>query len=241
MELKQHFGLFLKNRLNQMKTKFSIIIDFDSTIIKSESFDCLSKIILNQTKNKSEIIKKISNLTNQGMNGEISFEQSMNERLLLLNMNKNHIKSLSLEASEDFDETFIKNLDFFEKLVENIYIVSGGFKEVIEDAFKFISSKSWNIFGNEFKYRGDSIIGINRKNLLSKNLGKVKLVESLNLSGDVIVVGDGYTDYELKKFNVANYFLCYTRNIKRDKILEYSDLVCNDFNQVVKFIKKNYI
>ena len=28
----------------------------------------------------------------------------------------------------------------------------------------------------------------------------------MNLSGDVIVVGDGYTDYEIKKHNQAKYF-----------------------------------
>ena len=46
------------------------------------------------------------------MNGEITFENSLNQRLSLLKINKNHIKALSLEVSKNFDDTFINNLVF---------------------------------------------------------------------------------------------------------------------------------
>ena len=46
-------------------------------------------------------------ITNKGMNGEITFENSLNKRLSLLKINKNHIKELSLEVSKNFDDTFI--------------------------------------------------------------------------------------------------------------------------------------
>ena len=71
--------------------------------------------------------KKINEITNSGMNGEISFENSLNQRLSLLKINKNHIKELSLEVSKNFDDTFINNLVFFESIIDNIYIVSRWF------------------------------------------------------------------------------------------------------------------
>ena len=224
-----------------MHPNFSLILDFDSTIINTESIDCLSKIVLNGTDNDTQILKKINEITNKGMNGEISFENSLNKRLSLLKINKNHIKELSLEVSKNFDDTFINNLAFYESIIDNVYIVSSGFKEVIEFAFKSISNKSWNIFANDLDYRNNHFVTINKSNPLSKNLGKVKLIKSMNLSGNVIVVGDGYTDYEIRKHNQANIFLCYIRNINRKKVSKYADILCYDFNQVKEFIKKNYI
>ena len=224
-----------------MHPNFSLILDFDSTIINTESIDCLSKIVLNKTDNDIQILKKINKITNEGMNGEISFENSLNKRLSLLKINKNHIKELSLEVSKNFDDTFIDNLVFFESIIDNVYIVSSGFKEVIEFAFKSISNKRWNIFANDLDYRNNHLVTINKSNPLSKNLGKVKLIKSMNLSGDVIVVGDGYTDYEIRKHNQAHIFLCYIGNINRKKVSKYADVLCYNFNQVKEFIKKNYI
>ena len=223
-----------------MHPNFSLILDFDSTIINTESIDCLSKIVLNR-KDIDKQIQKINEITNKGMNGEITFENSLNKRLSLLKINKNHIKALSLEVSKNFDDTFINNLVFFESIIDNVYIVSSGFKEVIEFAFKSISNKRWNIFANDLDYRNNHLVTINKSNPLSKNLGKVKLIKSMNLSGNVIVVGDGYTDYEIRKHNQANIFLCYIRNINRKKVSKYADVLCYDFNQVKEFIKKNYI
>ena len=51
----------------------------------------------------------------------------------------------------------------------------------------------------------------------------------------------GYNDYEIRKHNQANIFLCYIRNINRKKVSKYADVLCYDFNQVKEFIKKNYI
>ena len=223
-----------------MHPNFSLILDFDSTIINTESLDCLSKIVLNKTDIDTKIQKKINEITNKGMNGEITFENSLNQRLSLLKINKNHIKALSLEVSKNFDDTFINNLVFFESIIDNVYIVSSGFKEVIEFAFKSISNKRWNIFANDLDYRNNHLVTINKSNPLSKNLGKVKLIKSMNLSGNVIVVGDGYTDYEIRKHNQANIFLCYIRNINRKKVSKYADILCYDFNQVKEFINKNY-
>lgn len=223
-----------------MHPNFSLILDFDSTIIKTESIDCLSKIVLNRTDNDTQILKKINEITNKGMNGEITFENSLNKRLSLLKINKNHIKELSLEVSKNFDDTFINNLVFFESIIDNVYIVSSGFKEVIEFAFKSISNKNWNIFANDLDYRNNHLVSINKNNPLSKDLGKVKLIKSMNLSGNVIVVGDGYTDYEIRRHNQANIFLCYIRNINRKKVSKYADILCYDFNQVKEFINKNY-
>ena len=74
-----------------MKSKFSLIIDFDSTIVGVETLECLADIVLANNPNKKQLINKISNYTDLAMNGEISFEKSLQERLKLLSVNKSVI------------------------------------------------------------------------------------------------------------------------------------------------------
>ena len=79
-------------------------------------------------------------------------------------------------------------------------------------------------FANEFIYDDqDNIIGFNPDNLLSRNGGKPKQIEALNLSGEIFVLGDGYTDYEIKKAGIAHQFYAFTENIRRENVLQNAD------------------
>ena len=64
-------------------------------------------------------------------------------------------------------------------------------------------------------YENEKIIGYDKNNPLSKSHGKVKIIKELNLKGVIRIIGDGYTDYEIKKEGLANYFYLFTENIKR--------------------------
>ena len=68
---------------------FNLLIDFDSTFIKDESLELISQISI---KNSKEKLQSIKDITNQAMNGEISFDQALNKRIELLNANKTHIE-----------------------------------------------------------------------------------------------------------------------------------------------------
>tara|TARA_Y100001954_G_scaffold98253_1_gene107068 strand:+ start:525 stop:1199 length:675 start_codon:yes stop_codon:yes gene_type:complete len=223
-----------------MKSKFYLIIDFDSTLIKVETLECLAEIALDNSKNKNQIIKEINQMTDLAMSGKMSFNESINNRLSLLNLKKEYISKIINQITENFDTTFLKNLEFLESYIDQIYIVSGGFREIIELSLKAISNKKWNIFANNFIFNDQKIIGIDNNNPLAKNHGKVELIKSLNLKGEKIIIGDGYTDYEVKKYNQAKYFLCYNRHINRQIVANHADLICDDFEQVVNFIKEKY-
>ena len=55
----------------------NLIIDFDSTIIKTEGLEELASISLQNKTNKEEIIQKIEKITNLGMEGSIGFTESL--------------------------------------------------------------------------------------------------------------------------------------------------------------------
>ena len=207
-----------------------IIIDFDSTFIKIESLDELLRTFVS---NKDSLIK-IQKLTNMGMNGEISFQKSLSERVKLLNVNKNDLNIVIDILKQNVTDSFKKNKKFIDKNKDKIIIISGGFYELIYPVVSKFGVKKENIFANKFLYdKYGKIIGVDKKNPLSKNMGKVKILKSLNLEGNVIVIGDGYTDYEIKKYGYANKFYLFIENIKRKKILDKGDFLLKSLDDFI--------
>ena len=77
--------------LDLKKYNLKLLIDFDSTFIKSESLEIISDISLEHNQNKNKIISKIKELTDLAMNGELSFSEALSKRIKLIKANKNHI------------------------------------------------------------------------------------------------------------------------------------------------------
>jgi len=208
------------------------IIDFDSTFIKGEALDELAKISLrkdNQRYNKTE---KIKNLTNKAMNGEISFADSLTKRISLLNANKTHIGILIRKLGKNISNSILNNKSFFRKYSVNIIILSGGFKEYIIPIVSKFGIKKNNVYANEFVFNNSGYItGFNKKCLLLAKNGKAKQLKKLNLKGELIVIGDGHTDYEIKKSGLAHKFYAFTENIKRDKVLKKADHEAPSFDE----------
>jgi len=72
---------------------------------------------------------------------------------------------------------------------------------------------------------------------LSKTQGKVKQVEAFNLKGKVFAMGDGWTDYEIRREEMADHFLAFTENVVRLNVIDLADEVVGSFDEVCKFIK----
>ena len=71
-----------------------LIIDFDSTFTRLEALDLLAEIVLAHSPRKAEVLQKIQEITNRGMEGELDFRTSLTLRLELLHANKDHIQQL---------------------------------------------------------------------------------------------------------------------------------------------------
>ncbi len=215
-----------------------IIIDFDSTFITEESLDELAKYKLRNQPDSQTMLNKIKSLTNAGMIGDIPFKQSLDERMEVLNLNRSDINSVSKILSECVTPSFTKNKSFFIENNNKIIILSGGFKELIVpivDDFGILSS---NVFANDFIYNSsEQITGINQDNIMSKNGGKVKQSKLLSIHGIVHVIGDGYTDYEIKLDGPATHFFAFTENVERKNICELADLTLSNFDDYINILK----
>jgi D-3-phosphoglycerate dehydrogenase / 2-oxoglutarate reductase len=223
-----------------MKLNKNFVIDFDSTFTKVEAFDVLADISLADHPEREERKKQIINITNQGMDGSISFRESLEKRLNLLAPNRNHLPALILKLKDSVSESFKRNKEFFLKYADNIYIISNGFKEFIEPIVTEFGIKPENILANEFRFdKEGKVIGFDTENPLSANGGKVEQLKKLNLQGDIYVIGDGYTDYEIKQAGFANKFFAFTENVERENVKKNADHITPSLDEFLYLNKLN--
>ncbi|WP_079689442.1 phosphoglycerate dehydrogenase [Ohtaekwangia koreensis] len=223
-----------------MKLNKYFVIDFDSTFTKVEAFDVLADISLQDHPEREDRKKQIIQITNQGMDGSISFRESLEKRLNLLAPSQHHLPALITKLKGSVSESFKRNKEFFQQYSDNIYIISNGFKEFIEPIVTEFGIKPENILANEFKFDKDGkVIGFDVENPLSANGGKVEQLKKLNLPGDIYVIGDGYTDYEIKHAGLANKFFAFTENVERENVKSKADHITPSLDEFLYLNKLN--
>lgn len=207
------------------------IIDFDSTFTKVEGLEELADVALQNEPDQAEVLQAIKDITNKGMAGEISFSDSLKERITLLRANRKHLPRLIERLHLLVSESFKRNTQFLKEYAPNILIISSGFREFIEPIVVEYGLLPENIYANTFTYDHEGkIIGC-VDHVLTEDKGKVKLLQSLNLKGDVYVIGDGYTDFEIRESGLANAFYAFTENVEREKVMEKADFIAPSFEE----------
>ena len=223
-----------------MKPAKNFVIDFDSTFTKVEAFDVLAEIALKDHSEKELIQKQIFEITNQGMDGSLSLRESIEKRIKLLAPEKKHLSQLISHLKTLVSDSFSRNKEFFATHSDNIFIISNGFREFIEPVVTEYGVKKENVFANEFLFDdAGKVIGFNKDNPLSANGGKTEQLKRLNLPGDVYVIGDGYTDYEIKHSGLANKFYAFTENVEREKVLAKADHITPSLDEFLYLNKLN--
>ena len=191
--------------VNLDKNNINFLIDFDSTFIKLESLEAISKISLNNHLDKDKIIEKITSITTQAMDGKISFADALNFRVQLLQANKEHIVQTTKLIEKNISSSFLENIELIKEHSSQYYILSGGFREIIFPIVNKFGISYKNIYANDFVYNDNNIIGVNQSNILSKNLGKA--IVANKITGTNFMIGDGYTDYEVKEKKSSKYLI----------------------------------
>lgn len=225
-----------------MKPTKYFVIDFDSTFTKVEAFDVLADISLKDHPDKEKRKQQIIAITNQGMDGTLSFRESLEQRIELLQPNRRHLEQLVLVLSGMVSESFKRNKDFFQEYAGNIYIISNGFHAFIDPIVTAFGVKAENIYANRFHFDDQgNVIGFDKENPLSSNNGKVEQLKQLNLPGDVYVIGDGYTDYEIKHAGLANKFYAFTENVHRENVKSKADHITPSLDEFLYLNKLNTV
>jgi D-3-phosphoglycerate dehydrogenase len=201
--------------------------DFDSTLINAETLDLIAS-----NKNLKDFeIEKIKEITNQAMNGEISFNKALNERLKILKINQNDVFEIKNQIHAKINKSILDNISFFSK--NNCFIISGGFREIIQPVADILKIPFEKVFANNliFDQQFEHFI-LDNENPLAHNKGKSHVINQLDFKENQIMIGDGYTDLEVKLENPKIKFYAYTEVVYRNNIVIQADKVVSNLNEL---------
>lgn len=216
-----------------MCMELTYIFDFDSTLVGVESLDELARLSLADHPEREQRLSELHTLTNEGMNGRLAFDESLRRRLDLFQANRNHLFELVDLLKEAITDSALELEDWFEENADNIYVVSGGFADYIIPVVKELGIPASHVFANKFSYDDDgNVIGFDDSLPVSRPGGKAVQVTELELASPVIMVGDGFTDYEVRAKGAADEFWAFTQHVTRPTVVERADRVLESFEEI---------
>ena len=206
------------------------ILDFDSTLVRVETLELMAELAPDGAKART----RIRELTDAAMGGRMDFRSALEERLRILRFHRDLLPKLSARLEQEVSPSFLRNHAFLAAHADSVYVVTSGFREVVEPVVIGLGLKPENLRANTLSFDADGYIdGCDWNNPLSADGGKVKVVAALKLPGEVVAVGDGWSDYEIFKAGAASRFYAYTENVQRSEVLEHAERVAPSFDEVL--------
>lgn len=216
--------------------KHTFFIDFDSTFVSVESLDLLSEIVFCTDPQRDKKTTQIAEITRSGMEGTIDYQQSLAQRLALLRPTRAHLTELVERLKPTISRSFLQNEPFFRTHAERIYILSGGFCEFIEPVVSLFGIQPDHILANTLCFDVDGTYqGYDVANPLAKSsLGKVHAIKALGLDPEnLVMVGDGITDYKVKEAGIAAHFYAYIEHIARPTVLAVATKTVRSWDEIL--------
>lgn len=212
----------------------SLILDFDSTFVGVEALDKLAGIVLRKAPDRVRRVADIARITEDGMEGRIGFGESLTKRLGLFSPTAEDVSILIALLKKRVSLSIARNRDFLIEQSDNIYIVSGGFREFVVPVVTEFGIVPDRVYANTFK-RNDKgvVIGCDRENPLSRDDGKIEQIKKLGLERPIIMAGDGYSDYRTREAGAVDLFIAYCENVQRQNVIERADFVADSFKPVM--------
>ena len=133
-------------------TTKKLIFDFDSTFIQVEALDVLCEIAHKNSNDLTHALSEIQRITNLGMEGKLSLKESLYQRLHLLNAHRDDLEELIKALKSKISSSVVRNANFFKQHIDDTYVISNGFKEIIVPIVQEFGIKPENVLANSFVF-----------------------------------------------------------------------------------------
>merc|ERR1712086_851026 len=213
-----------------------VCFDVDSTVIISEGIDDLATYL--------GVGNQVAALTASAMGGAMPFHEALEARLKLMPHTKSQLtEMLATEAVEDKLSPGVAALvALLQRRGCAVYLVSGGFRQMIEPIAAALGVPNQNIYSNTLVYNADGeFTNHDEAEPTSRADGKAKVVADLRAEHGyktVVMIGDGATDMEARDAEGgADAFIGYGGVRVREKVQQGADWFVLDLNDLLKALK----
>ncbi len=213
-----------------IKKADAVCFDVDSTVITEEGIDVLATSL--------GVGDAVSKLTASAMGGTTLFQNALKARLDLIKPSIENLENIQKEHPLQFTPRLKELIEILHKKGKNIYLVSGGFRQMINPIALQLGISVSNIYANNLFFTEDGEYnGFDTNEPTSKDGGKAKVIQDLIDKYDykcVIMIGDGATDMQARP--PAKAFIGYGGIIEREKVKNGADWFIKDFNEILSIL-----
>ena len=234
--MSQHDGRIARTNTEEVlylwRQAQAVCFDVDCTVTKEDALDKLGDFL--------GVGDQVRALTNAAMDGGMDLDEALQKRLDIM---KPTIEKLVAYAKNSPAEERlvpgIKNLikELQARNVE-VFLISGGFRELILPVADLLGIPRSNIFANRFVYMSDDTLGpegyphirvrgFDPNEPTSREMGKpeaIRRIRAMNPYNTVVMVGDGITDLEaVQETGGADLFVGYGGVVERSYVKENAD------------------
>ena len=220
--------------------RFSLVLDFDSTLVQVETLPLLAKLVLSNNPHKEEVLSTLQEISAACHRGELSITVFLKKFLELTSpITKEHLTAFASSLRPLITKSFLENQKFLHDYRDQIYVVSANFSDVMVPVCTNLGLLEKHVYGNIVVFdETATVIGFDEDNVLLYENGKRQLIELLKLEHPIVVLGDGRTDLEIKSKGVADIFCAFTENVRRELIVSKADYECTTFDEFLSLAQK---
>ena len=213
----------------------AVCFDVDSTVIAEEGIDVLADFL-----GKGE---EVSALTKAAMEGGMKFQDALASRLDLLRPSRQSIVKLLEEQPLQLTPGVGRLMKSLQDANVDIWLVSGGFRIMIEPVADILNIPRSNIVANTLLFDEESdegtYTGFDPTEPTSADMGKPKAltqIQSLKGYKTMVMVGDGATDAQAKP--PATAFVGFGGVEERQAVKDKADWFVKNFDDMTWVIEQ---
>ena len=212
-----------------------LIFDFDSTFTNCEALDVLAEQLALQGRLSHDAVREIADITELGMAGKMGFGESLRRRMHALNFREYDLTALVHYLRGQVTASILRNRDWMQANAHRIWIVSNGFSEFIAPVVADFGIPEQQVVANRFLIAEDGWMkGVDPSIPLSGDNGKPAVVKEQHFKQPVWAIGDGFSDYTIRRDGAAEIFLAFTENVRRQNIVDVADYEARTLDDVIQ-------
>ncbi|CAH1801987.1 unnamed protein product [Owenia fusiformis] len=209
------------------RTADAVCFDVDSTVIQNEGIDELAAFV--------GAGDKVSELTKKAMGGGMTFREALSIRLKIIRPSINQLTDFINHRPPALTPGISTLVSLLHQRGVDVYLISGGFRELIEPVAKILNIPNDNLFCNRIKfyYDGD-YAGFDEHQPTSESGGKGRVINLLKSKYDykkLVMIGDGATDMEASP--PADAFIGFGGNVQRPAVKKGAPWFIENFQELI--------
>lgn len=219
-------------------TPTHFFFDVDSTIITRESLEDMIALSIADEKDqtvKDALLTKLTAITNAGMNGEIDFAESLQKRLALAPVTKNHMNTVTARMLEEITEGMEDFIRALQDRGHNTWLLTAGIREMMLPLAEKLQIPPQRIIANDPLWTDGRLTGVQPSPLLSTG-GKAEILRAMKeakaIEGTIIMIGDGASDLCTFTSGVADDFYGFGAHAVRSNVQKHAPHFCHSVAEI---------